>query len=51
MQLLRDNLTLWTSSDSAEAEPSAAQADAPKAESGEAPAPKEEEAKPEEPTA
>ena len=31
MQLLRDNLTLWTSSDSAEAE-GAAQADAPKEE-------------------
>jgi 14-3-3 protein epsilon len=31
MQLLRDNLTLWTSSDSGEPE-AAAQADAPKAE-------------------
>ena len=50
MQLLRDNLTLWTSSDSAEAEqPAAAQADAPKPEGEAAPAPKEEpEAKPEE---
>jgi 14-3-3 protein epsilon len=52
MQLLRDNLTLWTSSDTAEAEqPAAAQADAaaPKPE-GEAaaPAPKEEETKAEE---
>lgn len=46
MQLLRDNLTLWTSSDSGEAEPAAAAADAPKAE-GEAP--KEEEPKAEEP--
>lgn len=31
MQLLRDNLTLWTSSDSGEAEPAAA-AEAPKEE-------------------
>lgn len=31
MQLLRDNLTLWTSSDSGEPEAAAAQADAPKA--------------------
>lgn len=30
MQLLRDNLTLWTSSDSAEAEAATGQADAPK---------------------
>ncbi len=46
MQLLRDNLTLWTSSDSAEAEGAA---DAPKKEEGEAPKPAEEEAKAEEP--
>ncbi|KAJ6445640.1 14-3-3 protein [Purpureocillium lavendulum] len=42
MQLLRDNLTLWTSSDSAEAEGAA---DAPKKEEGEAPKPAEEETK------
>jgi 14-3-3 protein epsilon len=35
MQLLRDNLTLWTSSDTAEAEPSA---DAPKKDEAAAPA-------------
>lgn len=44
MQLLRDNLTLWTSSDSAEGEAGAA--DAPKKEEGEAAKPAEEEAKP-----
>lgn len=43
MQLLRDNLTLWTSSESGEAEGAA---DAPKKEEGEAPKPAEEEAKP-----
>ena len=44
MQLLRDNLTLWTSSDSGEAEGQAeGQA---KKEEGEAPKPAEEEAKP-----
>jgi 14-3-3 protein epsilon len=42
MQLLRDNLTLWTSSDSAEAE---AAGDA-KRDEGEAAKPAEEEAKP-----
>ncbi|KAI8683928.1 hypothetical protein NCS57_00057700 [Fusarium keratoplasticum] len=49
MQLLRDNLTLWTSSDSAEGE--AAGADAPKKEEGEAakPAEQAEEPKAEEP--
>lgn len=40
MQLLRDNLTLWTSSDSADAEGQAA--DAPKKEEGEAPKVEEE---------
>lgn len=48
MQLLRDNLTLWTSSDSAEAE-GAATGDAPKKEEGETSKPAEEEAKAEEP--
>jgi 14-3-3 protein epsilon len=43
MQLLRDNLTLWTSSDSAEAEPAV--------EAKEAEKPAEPEAKPEEPVA
>ncbi|POR33068.1 14-3-3 protein [Tolypocladium paradoxum] len=47
MQLLRDNLTLWTSSDTNEAEAAGA-ADAPKTE-GEASKPAEEEAKAEEP--
>lgn len=47
MQLLRDNLTLWTSSDSGEAEPAAAPADAAAKPEGEAP--KEEEPKAEEP--
>lgn len=42
MQLLRDNLTLWTSSDSGEAEGAGA-ADAPKKEEGEAQKPAEEE--------
>jgi 14-3-3 protein epsilon len=46
MQLLRDNLTLWTSSDSAEAESGAA--DAPKKEEGEAEKPAEQEAPKEE---
>lgn len=46
MQLLRDNLTLWTSSDSAEAEAGAA--DAPKKEEGEAEKPAEQEAPKEE---
>ncbi|KAI1065096.1 hypothetical protein LB507_000474 [Fusarium sp. FIESC RH6] len=41
MQLLRDNLTLWTSSDSAEGEAAGA-ADAPKKEEGEATKPAEE---------
>ncbi|KAG8675355.1 hypothetical protein FPOAC1_001333 [Fusarium poae] len=41
MQLLRDNLTLWTSSDSAEGEAAGA-ADAPKKEEGEAAKPAEE---------
>ena len=53
MQLLRDNLTLWTSSDGAEAEPSTT--DAPKeekaAEEAPAAAASTEEAKPEEPAA
>ncbi|KAF4340943.1 tyrosine 3-monooxygenase tryptophan 5-monooxygenase [Fusarium beomiforme] len=40
MQLLRDNLTLWTSSDSAEGEPAGA-ADAPKKEEGETAKPAE----------
>lgn len=40
MQLLRDNLTLWTSSDSAEGEAAGA-ADAPKKEEGEAAKPAE----------
>lgn len=40
MQLLRDNLTLWTSSDSAEGEATGA-ADAPKKEEGEAAKPAE----------
>ena len=44
MQLLRDNLTLWTSSDTADAEGQAG--DAPKKEEGEAPKAAEEEAKP-----
>ena len=50
MQLLRDNLTLWTSSDTAESEaqPTAGAADAPKAEADK-PAEKEPEAKAEEP--
>ena len=49
MQLLRDNLTLWTSSDSGEAEGAAA-AEAPKAAPAEgAEAPKAEEPKAEEP--
>ncbi|KAH7133517.1 14-3-3 family protein [Dactylonectria macrodidyma] len=48
MQLLRDNLTLWTSSDSAEAEATGA-ADAPKKEEGEADKPVEQEAPKEEP--
>lgn len=39
MQLLRDNLTLWTSSDNAEAE---ASADAPKKDEAEAEKPAEE---------
>lgn len=43
MQLLRDNLTLWTSSESGEAEGSA---EAPKKDEGEAPKPAEEEPKP-----
>jgi len=47
MQLLRDNLTLWTSSDNAEGE----QATEAKKEEGEAPKPAEEEAKPAEETA
>ena len=42
MQLLRDNLTLWTSSDSGEPEGTGA-ADAPKKEEGEAQKPTEEE--------
>ncbi|KJZ76560.1 14-3-3 protein-like protein [Hirsutella minnesotensis 3608] len=46
MQLLRDNLTLWTSSDSAEAEGTTG--DAVKKEEGEASKPAEEEAKAEE---
>lgn len=51
MQLLRDNLTLWTSSDNAEAEGAGA-ADAPKKEEGEAAADKPaEETKAEEPAA
>jgi 14-3-3 protein epsilon len=49
MQLLRDNLTLWTSSDNAEAEGAAAPADAPKKEEGEATDKPAEEAKAEEP--
>ena len=44
MQLLRDNLTLWTSSDSGDAEGQGA--DATKKEEGEAPKAAEEEAKP-----
>ncbi|KAH7137156.1 14-3-3 family protein [Dactylonectria estremocensis] len=48
MQLLRDNLTLWTSSDSAEADATGA-ADAPKKEEGEADKPVEQEAPKEEP--
>lgn len=48
MQLLRDNLTLWTSSDSADAE-GAASGDGPKKEEGEASKPAEEETKAEEP--
>ncbi|XP_044714864.1 14-3-3 protein [Hirsutella rhossiliensis] len=48
MQLLRDNLTLWTSSDSADAEGAAA-GDAAKKEEGEASKPAEEETKAEEP--
>ncbi|KND90197.1 14-3-3 protein [Tolypocladium ophioglossoides CBS 100239] len=48
MQLLRDNLTLWTSSDTNEAEGAGA-ADAPKKEEGEASKPVEEETKAEEP--
>lgn len=47
MQLLRDNLTLWTSSDTADAEGAAA-AEAPKA-PADAPKPAEEEPKAEEP--
>lgn len=53
MQLLRDNLTLWTSSDGNEPEASAeapkdeAKADAPAADAAEAPKATEEEAKPE----
>lgn len=47
MQLLRDNLTLWTSSDSGEAEAPAA--DAPKKEEGEAPKAEEEPKPAEEP--
>lgn len=52
MQLLRDNLTLWTSSDAAdtEAQAAAGQAEAPKAEA-EKPAEKEAEGKAEEPAA
>jgi 14-3-3 protein epsilon len=51
MQLLRDNLTLWTSSDGADAEAPAGQAEAPKeeqksAEAPAAPAATEEPAKP-----
>lgn len=48
MQLLRDNLTLWTSSDSADAEGAAA-GDAAKKEEGETSKPAEEETKAEEP--
>jgi 14-3-3 protein epsilon len=53
MQLLRDNLTLWTSSDGNEPEASAeapkeeAKGDAPAADAAEAPKATEEEAKPE----
>ena len=51
MQLLRDNLTLWTSSDNAEGEGAAAAAadGSKKEEVGEAEKPAEEEAKAEEP--
>jgi 14-3-3 protein epsilon len=45
MQLLRDNLTLWTSSESGDAEGAAA-GEAPKKEEAEAPKPAEEEPKP-----
>jgi 14-3-3 protein epsilon len=48
MQLLRDNLTLWTSSDNVEGE---AAADAPKAEATDKAPEKEAEAKAEEPAA
>jgi 14-3-3 protein epsilon len=53
MQLLRDNLTLWTSSDTAEADAqgTTGQADAPKAAEGEKPAEKEAEGKADEPAA
>ncbi|KAF7531602.1 hypothetical protein G7Z17_g13718 [Cylindrodendrum hubeiense] len=47
MQLLRDNLTLWTSSDSAEADAAGA-ADAPKKEEGEADKPAEQQEAPKE---
>jgi len=51
MQLLRDNLTLWTSSDSAEGDAqAAAQADAPKADAEKEPE-KEAEGKADEPAA
>lgn len=50
MQLLRDNLTLWTSSDNAEGE-GAATVDAPKKEEGEAAEKPAEEVKAEEPAA
>lgn len=46
MQLLRDNLTLWTSSDGNEGEGSASKEDKPEEESAAAPEDKGEETKP-----
>lgn len=46
MQLLRDNLTLWTSSDGQEAEGAASKEDKPEEESAPAPEDKGEESKP-----
>lgn len=51
MQLLRDNLTLWTSSDNAEGEGAAGAAEATKTAEAEAEKPAAEEAKEEEPAA
>lgn len=47
MQLLRDNLTLWTSSDGNEPEASAPKEEKPEEESAPAPEEKAEETKPE----